>query len=199
MLTRRGQQHSFSTHERMFLWMCRSFWEGNVSIWGGLEPPTSGCMPNALTIWAIRRLMLSAGVGLYLVSLCPFHKRRKAKPTSWFGFSYNAVQVRTWMSNNTPHKTLLIHDSISVKRGPGHFIGPFYVYDWLSISDINIPSLSRSHWSWILWFLPGSPFDSVITWSYNMTIILSLTKVILHSVIHGDRSTDRKSRWICQK
>ena len=27
MLTVRGQQHSFSTHERMFLWKCQSFWE----------------------------------------------------------------------------------------------------------------------------------------------------------------------------
>ena len=26
----------------------------NVSTWEGLEPPTSGFMPNALTIWAIR-------------------------------------------------------------------------------------------------------------------------------------------------
>ena len=29
MLTVRGQQHSFSTHERMFLWKCRSFWDRN--------------------------------------------------------------------------------------------------------------------------------------------------------------------------
>ena len=27
MLTVRGQQHSFSTHERVFLWMCQRFWE----------------------------------------------------------------------------------------------------------------------------------------------------------------------------
>ena len=27
MLTVRGQKHSFSTHERMFLWKCQSFWE----------------------------------------------------------------------------------------------------------------------------------------------------------------------------
>ena len=27
MLTVRGQQHSFSTHERMFLWKCQSFWD----------------------------------------------------------------------------------------------------------------------------------------------------------------------------
>ena len=27
MLAVRGQQHSFSTHERMFLWKCPSFWD----------------------------------------------------------------------------------------------------------------------------------------------------------------------------
>ena len=27
MLTLRGQQHSFSTHERVFLWKCQSFWD----------------------------------------------------------------------------------------------------------------------------------------------------------------------------
>ena len=27
MLTARGQQHSFSTHERVFLWKCQSFWD----------------------------------------------------------------------------------------------------------------------------------------------------------------------------
>ena len=27
MLTVRGQQHSFSTHERMFLWKCQIFWD----------------------------------------------------------------------------------------------------------------------------------------------------------------------------
>ena len=26
MLSVRGQQHSFSTHERVFLWKCQSFW-----------------------------------------------------------------------------------------------------------------------------------------------------------------------------
>ena len=40
-LTVRGQQHSFSTHERVFLWKFQSFWD-NVSTWGGLEPPTVG-------------------------------------------------------------------------------------------------------------------------------------------------------------
>ena len=55
MLTVCGQQHSFSTHERVFLWKCKSFLETeNVWTWGGLEPPTFGFMPNALTIWAIR-------------------------------------------------------------------------------------------------------------------------------------------------
>ena len=27
MLTVRGQQHSFSTHERVFLWKCQRFWD----------------------------------------------------------------------------------------------------------------------------------------------------------------------------
>ena len=35
MLTVRGQQHSFSTHERMFLGKCQSSWDRNVSTWVG--------------------------------------------------------------------------------------------------------------------------------------------------------------------
>ena len=54
MLTVRGQQHSFSTQERVFLGKCQSFWKENVSTWGGLEPPTFGFTLNALTYWAIR-------------------------------------------------------------------------------------------------------------------------------------------------
>ena len=54
MLTVRGQQHSFMTHERVFLWKCQSFETENVSTWWGLEPPTFGFMPNALTYWASR-------------------------------------------------------------------------------------------------------------------------------------------------
>ena len=54
MLTVREQQHIFSTHERMFIWKCQSFWNRKFSTWGGLEPPIFGFMPNALTNWAIR-------------------------------------------------------------------------------------------------------------------------------------------------
>ena len=65
MLTVRGQQHSFSAHERMFLWKCQSFETENVSTWGVLEPPTFGFMPNALTIWAIRARHLMSHVVEY--------------------------------------------------------------------------------------------------------------------------------------
>ena len=55
MLTVRGQQHLFSTHERMlFFESVKVFETENVSTWGGLEPPTFGFMPNALTYLAIR-------------------------------------------------------------------------------------------------------------------------------------------------
>ena len=39
MLTVRGQQHSFSTHERMFLWKCQSFWDRKcLDLWGTRTP-----------------------------------------------------------------------------------------------------------------------------------------------------------------
>ena len=41
MLTVCGQQHSFSTHERTFLW--KDFETENVSTRGGFGPPTFGC------------------------------------------------------------------------------------------------------------------------------------------------------------
>ena len=49
MLTVLGQQHSFSTHERMSFESANVFETENVSTWEGLEPPTFGFMPNALT------------------------------------------------------------------------------------------------------------------------------------------------------
>ena len=42
------------THERVFLLKCQSFETENVSTSGGLELPTFGVMPTALTYWAIR-------------------------------------------------------------------------------------------------------------------------------------------------
>ena len=54
MLTVHAQQHSFSTRKQMLVKVSKFFETENVSTWGGLEPPTFGFMPNALTIWAIR-------------------------------------------------------------------------------------------------------------------------------------------------
>ena len=51
MLTVRGQQHSFSTHERMFLWQCQRFWDRKCLDPRGTRTPNFGFMPNALTIW----------------------------------------------------------------------------------------------------------------------------------------------------
>ena len=60
ILTVRGKQHSFSTHERLFLWKCQSFWDRKCLDLRGLEPPTFGFMPNAVTYWAIRARHLLA-------------------------------------------------------------------------------------------------------------------------------------------
>ena len=38
MLAVRDQHHSFSTHERMFLWSVEDLETENVSTWGGFEP-----------------------------------------------------------------------------------------------------------------------------------------------------------------
>ena len=58
MLTVRGQQHSFSTHERMFLWKCRSFWDRKCLDLRGTRTPD---------LWAIRaRHLLSHVVEYWL-------------------------------------------------------------------------------------------------------------------------------------
>ena len=62
MLTVRGQQHSFSTHGRCSCECVKAVETENVSSWVGLEPPTFGFMPNALTIWAIRARYLPSHV-----------------------------------------------------------------------------------------------------------------------------------------
>ena len=44
MLTVRGQQHWFSTHEWMFLWMCQSFWDTKCFDLRGSNPqPSDSC------------------------------------------------------------------------------------------------------------------------------------------------------------
>ena len=51
------QQHSFSTHERMLLWKCQSFWDRKCLDLRGTRTPKPqifGFMPNSLTIWVIR-------------------------------------------------------------------------------------------------------------------------------------------------
>ena len=70
-------QPSFSTHEQGFLWKCQIFETENVSTWGGLELPTFGFMPNALTYSAIRARHLlshvlntgSGGIDIFEVKL----------------------------------------------------------------------------------------------------------------------------------
>ena len=39
MWTVRGQQHSFSTHERVFLWMCQNFWDRKYFVLKGSRTP----------------------------------------------------------------------------------------------------------------------------------------------------------------
>ena len=63
----RGQQHSFSTHERVFLGRCQSFWDRKCLDLKGARTPTFVFMPNALTYWAIRaRHLLSHIVEYWL-------------------------------------------------------------------------------------------------------------------------------------
>ena len=68
MLTVHGQQHSFSTHERVFLGKCQSLWDRKyLDLRGTRTPPTFPFMPNALTYWAIRaRHLLSHVVEYWL-------------------------------------------------------------------------------------------------------------------------------------
>ena len=54
MLTVRGKQHSFSTHERIYFWKCRSFRYRKCIGLRGLEPPTFVFVPNTLATRAIR-------------------------------------------------------------------------------------------------------------------------------------------------
>ena len=44
----------FDTRTGILVKVSKYFETENVSTWGGLEPPTFGCMPNALAYWTIR-------------------------------------------------------------------------------------------------------------------------------------------------
>ena len=52
MLTVRMHQHSFSTHQWMFLWKCQSFWDRKCLDQRGTRTPNLRI--HVLTIWAIR-------------------------------------------------------------------------------------------------------------------------------------------------
>ena len=67
MLTVLGQQHSFLTHERVFLGQCQRFWDRKCLDLRGTRPPIFGYMPNALTCWVIwARHLLSLVVEYWL-------------------------------------------------------------------------------------------------------------------------------------
>ena len=91
MLTVRGQQHSSSTPERMFLWKCQSFWDRKCLDLRGTRTPTFGFMPNALTIWAIRSRHLlshvlntgSSGIYIYFWSKVNISNVKCARATSF--------------------------------------------------------------------------------------------------------------------
>ena len=73
MLTVPGQQHSFSTHEQCFCESVNVFETENVSPWRGLEPPTFGLMPNALTNWTNRARHLLSQVFECLSNFMSFY------------------------------------------------------------------------------------------------------------------------------
>ena len=54
MLTVRGQQHSFSTHERVFLWKCQRFWDRKCLDLRGTRTPNLRIHAECSTHWAIR-------------------------------------------------------------------------------------------------------------------------------------------------
>ena len=77
MLTVYGQQDSFSTQERVFLWKCQSFWDRKCLDLRGIRTPTFEFMRNALTYWPIRAWHLlshvlntgSGGIDIFKVKL----------------------------------------------------------------------------------------------------------------------------------
>ena len=65
MLIVREQQHSFSTHEWVFLGKCQRFWDRKCLDLRGARIQTFGFMPNALTCWAIRARQLLSNIFEY--------------------------------------------------------------------------------------------------------------------------------------
>ena len=58
MLTVRGQQHSFSTHERVFLWKCQSFWDRKCLDLRGTRTPNLPLLIN-MTPQKFRKIFCS--------------------------------------------------------------------------------------------------------------------------------------------
>ena len=61
MLTVRGQQHSFSTHERVVLWKCQSFWDRKCLDLRGTRTPNLRASANTVLASAPAVLMLRTG------------------------------------------------------------------------------------------------------------------------------------------
>ena len=75
MLTGRGQQHSLSTQERVFLGKCQSFWDRKCLDLRGTRTPNLRIhaeFANALTYWAIRARHLLSHVVEYWLWRCRY-------------------------------------------------------------------------------------------------------------------------------
>ena len=147
MLTVSGQQHSFSTHERMFLWKCRRFRDR-----GELEFPTFGFIPNDLTTCAIRARQLLSHVfeywfWWYSKELVLFLRLIR----SFFGYiKKDIVEVR-WVQKYRPN-LFIIHGCKTYKLLVSRWMNThfrkhiyIYIYIYIQILIIFMHAICRIH------------------------------------------------------
>ena len=107
MVSVRGQQHSFSTHKRVFLWNCQSFWDRKCLDLRGTRTPNLRIHAECSNLLSYQGQTLS----LYYYSIC--HISIESKHCGMQSWSIHLPRCHTYASVNRV--------SIGSDNGLSHF------------------------------------------------------------------------------
>ena len=88
MLTLRGQQHSFSVHERVFLWKCQNFWDKKSLDLRGTRTPNLRIHAECSNHWSYQGQIFAVPCFLILAQIF---------------WSVNCACTRTYILDGTRH------------------------------------------------------------------------------------------------
>ena len=145
MLTVRGQQHSFSTQERVFLGKCQSFWDRICLDLRGIQTPTFGLMLNAITYWASRATHLRSYVVEYWLWRCRY---LWSKVNIW---NIDCARATAFIFDTQALIWNLKVRFMGVVIGQGNAVSP--VSNWFTSFFLLCINLTNNSWYTTIWNL----------------------------------------------